>query len=466
MVQKFTLLELNKDIQEKINSNFPNSIWVIAEISELNVNRNGHCYIELVEKDAITDNIIARSRATIWAFTYRMLRPYFENTTGHELSPGIKILVQANIEFHELYGLSLNITDIDPNYTLGDLAQKKGETLKKLESEGVINMNKELVFPVVPQKIAIISSDTAAGYQDFINQLENNNFGYTFYIKLFPSIMQGLQAEESIINTLEKIYHYEDFFDLVIIIRGGGSQADLNCFNSYLLATNVAQFPLPVITGIGHAKDESIVDIVAHKKLKTPTAVAEYIIEKISDFEDSLHYLKDNILDLVTGYIQDQKTKLARHGVVTVPAVKNNLDKYNYQLDIIVEKLKNSTKQSGQIKINQLLRFSNLLEKTSTKVTFNQSEKISIAETQLKHRCALYTQKQNLFINNLENKALLLNPRNILKRGYSITYFNGEKIKDSKKIKENDEIITKLFSGLIRSRVREKFEKENKIRKN
>ena len=278
--------------------------------------------------------------------------------------------------------------------------------------------------------------------------------------------MQGLQAEESIIDSLEKIYNYEDFFDLVVIIRGGGSQADLSCFNNYLLAANVAQFPLPVLTGIGHDKDESIVDIVANKKLKTPTAVAEYIIEKTSDFEDNLHYLKDNILDLVIGNIQDQKTKLAQYGAITVPAVKNNLDKNNYQLDIILEKLKNSIKQSSQEKINQLVKFSSLLEKTSTKVIYDQSEKIITVENQLKHRCALHTQKQNLIIDNLENKAALLNPENILKRGYSITYFNGKKLKDFKKIKENDELTTKLFSGFVRSTVREKFKKENKIRKN
>ncbi|NOQ28419.1 MAG: exodeoxyribonuclease VII large subunit, partial [Bacteroidales bacterium] len=266
MIQKFTLLELNKDIQEKIKLNYSNAVWVIAEISELNVNRNGHCYLELIEKDIITDNIISKSRATIWAFTYRMLNPYFENATGHKLSSGIKILVQANVEFHELYGLSLNITDIDPNYTLGDLAQKKAEILKKLEEEGVLHMNKEISLSSIPQKIAIISSDTAAGYQDFINQLTNNSFKYKFYTKLFPAVMQGLQAENSIINSLEKIYEYEDFFDAVVIIRGGGSQSDLSCFNNYLLSANIAQFPLPVLTGIGHDKDESIVDLVAHKK--------------------------------------------------------------------------------------------------------------------------------------------------------------------------------------------------------
>ena len=337
--------------------------------------------------------------------------------TGHELSTGIKILVQVNVEFHELYGLSLNISDIDPKYTIGDLAQKRTEILKKLEDEGIINMNKELAFPVVPQKIAIISSDTAAGYQDFLNQLENNSFGFKFYTKLFPSIMQGLQAEESIINSLERIYNYEDFFDLVVIIRGGGSQADLSCFNNYMLAANVAQFPLPVLTGIGHDKDESIVDIVAHKKLKTPTAVAEFIIDTVDRFENNLINLKDNILNLITDYTQDQKTKLAQFAAVTVPSVKNNLYKYDYQLN----KIKN----------------------------------------QLIHQCNIYTQKQNLFLKNLENKTSLLDPSNILKRGYSITYFNNKKLKDLKNIKENDEIITKLFTGFIRSTVKEKFKKGN-----
>jgi exodeoxyribonuclease VII large subunit len=345
MIQKFTLLELNKDIQEKIKLNFPNEVWVVAEISELNVNRNGHCYIELIEKDVITDNIISKARATIWAFTYRMLRPYFENTTGHQLSPGIKILVQVNIEFHELYGLSLNITDIDPNYTIGDLAQKKTEILKKLEDEGVLHMNKEISFPTVPQKIAIISSDSSAGYQDFINQLTNNSFEYKFYTKLFPAVMQGLQAEESIINSLEKIYEYESFFDVVVIIRGGGSQSDLSCFNNYLLAANIAQFPLPVITGIGHDKDESIVDIVAYKKLKTPTAVAEFLIEKVSEFENNLNFLKESILDIVASNIQDQKTKLAQLLAIIVPSIKNNIEKSNSQLDFLIEKLKNGISQ-------------------------------------------------------------------------------------------------------------------------
>ncbi len=459
MVQSITLLELNKSIQEKINLNFPESLWIIAEISELKVNRNGHCYLELIEKDIITDNIIAKSRATIWAFTFRMIRPYFENTTGHELNQGIKILVKANIEFHELYGLSLNITDIDPNYTLGDLAQKKAEILKKLEEEGVLNMNKEIPFPLVPQKIAIISSETAAGYQDFINQLENNSFGLKFYTKLFPATMQGLKTEESIVNALDKIYSYEEIFDIVVIIRGGGSQADLNSFNTYLLATNIAQFPLPVLTGIGHEKDESIIDIVAYKKLKTPTAVAEYVIEKTSEFETNLFLLRDNILDLVTMCLHNQRTKLIQQSAVLIPTIKNNIDRNHYHFNLIIEEFKHSLNQVKKNKINVLYRLSILVDKITRKTIYNQTEKINQIKDKIKHKSILYTEKQSLLLENLTNRAILLDPENILKRGYSITYFNGVKLKNLNKLNENDEIITKLFSGKIRSTVKEKIEK-------
>jgi exodeoxyribonuclease VII large subunit len=310
MIQKISLLELNRSIQEKIKLNFPESLWVVAEISELKINRSGHCYLELIEKDAINENIIAKSRATIWAYTFRMLKPYFESVTGHELASGLKILIQVTVEFHALYGFNLNITDIDPSYTLGDLARKKAETLRKLEEDGIIHMNKELAFPIVPQKIAVISSETAAGYQDFVHQLTNNKYGYKYYIKLFPSLMQGLQAEESIIDALERIFKNEHFFDIVVLIRGGGSQADLNCFNNYLLAANVAQYPIPVLTGIGHDKDESIVDMVAYQKLKTPTAVAEYIIEKTLDFEQRIDFYKERIYDIAMDFIHHQKTKL------------------------------------------------------------------------------------------------------------------------------------------------------------
>ena len=431
MTPKYTLLELNKDIQEKIKTGFSSSVWVIAEISELKVNRNGHCYIELIEKDIINDTIIARSRATIWAFTYRIIKPYFESTTGHELTPGIKILVQANVEFHELYGLSINITDIDPNYTIGELAQRKAEIIKKLEEEGVINMNKEIPFPLVPQKIAVISSQNAAGYQDFINQLENNSLGYKFYTKLFPSTMQGNSAEGSIIRSLESIYDYEDFFDLVVIIRGGGARADLDCFNSYLLSSNIAQFPLPVLTGIGHDKDESIVDIIAYQKLKTPTAVAEFITEKTSLFEEKLNFLKDSVTNNIYQHIQERKDILNHYISLVNPIVKRNIDRLTYHLNMIKENIKNYTIQILYKKSFELTQYTGLLKiKTDKKL-----------------------QNQKHIQENIKSRIELLNPENILKRGYSITYYNGKKLTDIKDIKENNDIKTKLYLGTIHSKI-------------
>ena len=466
MIQKITLLELNKSIQEKIKSSFPETIWVIAEISELKINRNGHCYIELIEKDAINDNIIAKTRATIWAFTFRMLKPYFESTTGHELTLGLKILVQASIEFHELYGFSLNITDIDPNYTIGDLAQKRSEIIKKLEDDGVIDMNKEIQLPIVPQKIAIISSETAAGYQDFINQLNSNSFEHKFYIKLFPSIMQGIQAEESIIESLEKIYNYEDFFDVVVIIRGGGSQADLNCFNSYILASNVAQFPIPIITGIGHDKDESVVDIVAHKKLKTPTAVAEFIIETVNEFENKLFLLKDEIFDYLQDFLNNENTRIIQLSSLAIPSIKNSINKNKYHLSILSEQLKNNYRKTIQSETIQLSDFSNQLKNKTERIISKKKDGIVFVKNQFKSNNRLIFQKLNLSLENISNKIELLNPENILKRGYSITYKNGKRIKDFNKIQENDEIITQLFSGFIRSNIRKKSKKIKDIQNN
>lgn len=462
MDKQFTLLELNKAIQEQIYSGFPDSIWLIGEISELKVNRNGHCYLELIEKDAITDNIIARTRATIWAFTYRMLRPYFESVTGHELIPGIKLLVKAKVEYHELYGLSLNISDVDPNYTLGDLAQKKAEIIKRLEEDGVMNLNKELNFPLVPQRIAIISSETAAGYQDFMNQLENNSYSYIFYTKLFSSIMQGTQAEETIINSLEKIFEHEELFDVVVIIRGGGSQADLSCFDSYLLAANIAQFPLPVLTGIGHDKDESVADLVAFKKLKTPTAVAEYIIERANNFEESIINSRNQVIECIQDKIQNLKTRLTSLTSVIIPSVRNNLNNQNYKLELINEKLKNNI----SIYLKDQNNFFNIsgkkLKHQSNYLILRNIERIKSYKKGLKSSSSFRLRNETLLLKNSIKRLDLLNPKNILKRGYSITYHNGNVLKDLNKLNLEDEITTKLLNGSIRSKICEKHKNQIK----
>ena len=303
-----TLFELNGLIKGSIKQAFPDAFWMVAEISELKVNSNGHCYLELVEKDTESETMKARARATIWSSVFRMIRPYFETTVRTALSPGLKIMVKASVEFHELYGLSLNITDIEPAYTLGEMAKQKQDVIDRLIREGVFDLNKQQELPRLPRKIAVISSRTAAGYGDFHDQLLHNPYGYKFYVRLFPAIMQGEEAEESIVTAMEKVFRYEDFFDALVIIRGGGSQSDLSCFNGYWLASNIAQFSLPVLTGIGHEQDETVADMVAHTRLKTPTAVAEFLLAKFQEEDSFLFELSGRLLKLHVTSCMSRKT--------------------------------------------------------------------------------------------------------------------------------------------------------------
>ena len=308
MELKLTLFELNQQIKEAICDAIPGAVWVTAEISELKENRNGHCYLELVEKRG--DEIVARARATIWSYTYRILKPYFETTTGQFFSCDLKVLVKASVEFHPCYGLSLNIKDIDPAYTMGDMMLNRREIIERLKHEGIFGMNKELELPLVPQNIAVISSGTAAGYQDFINQLEMNSQGFKFYTHLFEAYMQGAGTVPSIISALEQIFKYDAFFDVVVVIRGGGATADLSSFDNYNLAFHITQFPLPVITGIGHEKDDTIIDLVAHTRLKTPTAVAEFLINGAGRFYEQLTGLEEVVTERCRKILEYKKEQL------------------------------------------------------------------------------------------------------------------------------------------------------------
>ncbi|MBO4371406.1 MAG: exodeoxyribonuclease VII large subunit, partial [Bacteroidales bacterium] len=275
-----TLNQLNRLIKDAISSSFADTVYFVAEINAISVNRTGHCYIDLIEKSEDGDNIVAQLRATIWAGNYRMIKPYFESVTGQPLRAGIKIMACGQVAFHEVYGMSVNITGITPEYTVGEMALQRKITIDKLTSDGVIDMNKDLALPMLIKNIAVISSPQAAGYGDFVNQLNNNPNGYKFFTYLFEASMQGDEAESSIIHQLGRIARHADKFDCVALIRGGGSKADLSCFDKYLLCLNLCQIPLPIITGIGHDRDESVADIVANTALKTPTAVAQFIIDR------------------------------------------------------------------------------------------------------------------------------------------------------------------------------------------
>ena len=448
-----TLYELNKNIQNSIKLAFANSIWIKAEIAQIKENYSGHCYMELVEKDVKSDKIIAQAKATIWANVFKILKPYFETTTGKKITEGLNILICVKVDFHEVYGISLNVIDIDPAFTVGDLALKKAEIVRKLKEEGIFDMNKELELPLVSTRIAIISSETAAGYTDFVTHLLDNVYNYVFGIKLFPAIMQGDKAESSIIEALDKINAEGNNFDLVAIIRGGGSQLDLSCFDRFELALNVAQFPLPVITGIGHEQDDSIVDMVAHTRLKTPTAVADFIIENVNQFENKLDnssiYLSElinEILDVNNQRINSLLYKLPVTISNQLASGNSMLDSYIYKVSKLISLNVNKHLYVNDLqtqKIYKAIKYRMLMSKNNIQ-SFN-----SLLINMLAHKIESYKSNLKYF----ENSVKLVDPETILKRGFSITLFNNVPIFDSSHVKSNEIIETKLFKGSIISKV-------------
>lgn len=305
-----TLVELQRRIKMTLSEQFALPVWVSAEVADLKVNYSGHCYLELIEKDHKSENGVptAQVRAVIWRSSYSRIAAYFEAETGQRLAPGIRILAQVLISYHELYGLSLQITDIDSAYTLGEMEQQRQKTIARLQEEGVWEMNRAVPMPLLVQRLAVVSSAQAAGYQDFCKELGRS--GYRFDLTLFDAVMQGTAAEESILMALGRVAERQEEFDAVVIVRGGGSTTDLNCFNAYRLSSHVAQFPLPILTGIGHDKDQSVVDMVAHLPLKTPTAVAGWLIERMSSIEEWLEGAAQQLHDITTTRMREAELRL------------------------------------------------------------------------------------------------------------------------------------------------------------
>ena len=399
-----TLFELNRLVREAIEDALPMEYWVEAELSECRESR-GHCYMELIQKDEQTATPIAKASAKCWANKWLTIRPYFERTTGQQLHAGMKVLLQVYPQFHEAYGFSWIVTDIDPTYTLGDMARKRQEIIQKLKAEGVFDLQKELQLPVFCQRIAVISSQTAAGYGDFCNQLADNPYGFKFETQLFPAIMQGEGVEQSIISALEQIYDMP--FDCVVIIRGGGATSDMSGFDTLALAENVANFPIPIITGIGHERDESILDMISHTRVKTPTAAAALLIDHLKGVLETI----EGAQSMITHYVQ-QKLSIA-----------------NSQLSIISEaipRLFSIVKTRQEAKIDALYtRLPMLIERRLT----SESHRLQLMDEKLK----------------------ALDPTLLLARGYSITMHNGRAVKDASQLPPGAEIETRLAKGTIHS---------------
>lgn len=408
------MFELNRMVRESIELSMPDEYWVEAELSECRESR-GHCYMELIQKDELSATPIAKASAKCWANKWLTIRPYFERTTGQQLHAGMKVLLKVYPQFHEAYGFSWIVSDIDPTYTLGDMARKRQEIIQKLKAEGVFDLQKELHLPMFCQRIAVISSQTAAGYGDFCNQLADNPYGFQFQTQLFPAIMQGEGVEQSIICALENIYdsqfsYLNSKFDAVVIIRGGGATSDMSGFDTLALAENVANFPIPIITGIGHDRDESILDMVSHTRVKTPTAAAAFLISHLKEVLDVI----DNSQDLITRYAQQKLSTL------------------NSQLSTLSEsipRLFSLVKTRQEAKIESLwIKIPMLLERKLTGDT---------------HRLQL-----------IEERLKALDPTLLLARGYSITMHNGRAVRDASQLPPGTEIETRLARGTVHSIVK------------
>lgn len=425
-----TLYELNGLVRETLELTLSDEYWVQAEIAELRVNR--HCYMELVQKEPRGNGIVAKARAQVWANRWAFIKPMFEHVTGQTLATGMQVMLKVEVSFHELYGYSLNVTDIDPTYTLGDIARHRQEILQKLAEAGIDTMNKELPLPRLLQRIAVISSASAAGYGDFCNQLNNNQRGLAFRTELFQAVMQGNEVESSVVSALNRIAKRLDEWDVVVIIRGGGATSDLQGFDSLLLAENVAQFPLPIITGIGHERDDTVIDLIAHTRVKTPTAAAEFLIHHQEQELDMLEDLSARLTDHVSQMLYDETTRLK-------------------MLAGKIPLLFSTVKAREEVRLHRL---SASLANSSVQCLEKAKGGVALMNQQLTLYSSALLQSERKHIELMESKLQSANPNRILQLGFSITRVGGKALRDVEEVKEGDEIETTLASGILRSIVK------------
>lgn len=428
-----TLYELNSMVRDVVELGMPGSYWVEAELSEVR-ERSGHCYMELVQKDLTGNSTVARASARCWRSTWASVRPGFEQVTGEHFRAGLKVLLQVHAQFHENFGFSWIVTDIDPAYTLGDMARRRQEIIRILKEEGVFDLNKELCLSLFASRIAVVSSESAAGYGDFCNQLDTNAYGFAFSVRLFPAVMQGERTEGSIISALDAINSEADDFDCVVIIRGGGAVSDLSAFDSLALAENVANFPLPVITGIGHERDESVLDMVANKRVKTPTAAAALLIENLKHTYDRIVQAQERISVSVSRRMDYERVRLERvSGRIPVlfSLVKT---RQQARIDSLFARVGAA---AGRIVAEERLR----LDRLSVALAPAVRQRLS-AEN---HRLEL-----------LGQRISAVDPAILLRRGYSITLHNGCAVYSPDQLSDGDVIETRLAEGNVRSVVRNK----------
>lgn len=436
METALTLYELNNLVSEVISSVMPDEYWVEAEISELRVVR-GNCYMELVQKAEDTRTPVARASAKCWRTYWILVQSSFERVTGRQLCPGMKVMMRVHADFHEAYGFSWIVTDINPEYTLGDIARRRREIIARLKEEGVFDLQKELIIPLFAQRVAVISSDNAAGYDDFCNQLHNNEKGLAFSVKLYPAVMQGESTETSVIDALDRIYKDEDKFDVVVIIRGGGATSDLSGFDTLKLAENVANFPLPIIVGIGHNRDESVLDLVANMSVKTPTAAAAFLIDRLAAVAARVDAAATSLSKYVTNRIEQEKSRI----------------KY---LSTVLPSLYAAVKSRENMRIS---RMSDSLYVAVRQIVASEKARLDLMPQRLSGAWRQAVTGESHRLQMLEQRVAASDPKRMLARGYTLTLHDGRAVTDLSSLKKGDMLTTLFAGGEVMSEV-------NKISKN
>ncbi len=448
----YSLLELTGSIESVINKTYSSSYWVKAEIAKLNYYpKSGHCYPDLVEKEK--GKVLAQIRATLWAGNFNTVSSKFLKVTGEPLSDGMTVLLRASVNFHPVYGLSLHIVDIEPAFTLGELLKEKLESIEKLKKQGIFNNNKNLETPPVFSRLAVISVETSKGYHDFSNILKNNDWGYSFFQMLFPALLQGTGSINSISEQLNRISQVKEYFDAVVIIRGGGGDVGLSSYDNYKLAKKVALFPLPVISGIGHATNETVVEQVSFVNKITPTDVAYYLIQRFHNFLGRVNESEGRLANRLGEVLGYERNRLADMGIAIKRITDTGL--YNSKLDLF--KVKHDI---NRLVLSSVSANKNVLRSISDSVSsganiVRKSGEMQIEEINNRLILAVNstcTSNKNI-IDGLSDKIRLLDPVNVLKRGYSITHINGKAIVNTDNLNKEDVIETKFFEGSIKSKI-------------
>ena len=432
MVNHLSLYELNSLVRDVISMSLPDSYWVEAELSEAREGYGGHCYMELIEKDEHSNTPIAKAHASCWRNRWMLLKPQFERVTGQRIHAGMKVLLKVHAQFHENYGFSWIVDDIDPTYTMGDMARKRMEIIQTLKKEGVFDLQKELKLPMFCQRIAVISSATAAGYGDFCNQLADNGYGLQFTTALFAATMQGEGVEQSVISALNRINEEWENWDCVVIIRGGGATSDLSGFDTLALAENVANFPLPIITGIGHERDESVLDMISFQRVKTPTAAAAFLVDHLTEVYARIEDAQEAIVNYVKRRLQVERLKFER---------------LSTQIPTLFSLVK--VRQSNRL--DQLL---NRLKVKAERIPADGLHRLEMLEARLKEPVARKLERELHRIDMLSQRAIAQDPERLLSRGYSITLKDGKSIKDASQLKAGDEIETRFAKGVAKAVVK------------